>query len=73
MPDDPYADAATAVLRNKLGLGTAAALEAAEREITHAALILLRETPVRPGYDLAHLCDVFDQARLAIMNECHLA
>jgi cell filamentation protein len=48
----------TGVLRNKLGLSTAAALEAAEREITHAALILLRETPVRPAYDLAHLCEV---------------
>jgi cell filamentation protein len=58
MPDDPYADPVTGVLRNKLGLSTAAALEAAEREITHAALILLRETPVRPAYDLAHLCEV---------------
>ena len=58
MPDDPYADPVTGVLRNKLGLSTAAALEAAEREITHAALILLTETPVRPAYDLAHLCEV---------------
>jgi cell filamentation protein len=58
MPDDPYADPATGVLRNKLGLSTAAALVSAEREITHAALILLRETPVRPAYDLAHLCEV---------------
>jgi hypothetical protein len=37
VPDDPYADPATGVLRHKLGLATAA-----EREITHAALILLR-------------------------------
>jgi cell filamentation protein len=58
MPGDPYADPVTGVLRNKLGLSTAAELEAAEREITHAALILLRETPVRPAYDLAHLCEV---------------
>jgi cell filamentation protein len=58
MPGDPYADPATGVLRNRLGLSTAAELEAAEREITHAALILLRETPVRPAYDLAHLCEV---------------
>ena len=58
MPGDPYADPVTGVLRNKLGLSTAAELEAAEREITHAALILLRETPVRPAYDLAHLCGV---------------
>jgi cell filamentation protein len=58
MPGDPYADPVTGVLRNKLGLSTAADLEAAEREITHAALILLKETPVRPAYDLAHLCEV---------------
>jgi cell filamentation protein len=58
MPGDPYADPVTGVLRNKLGLSAAEALEAAEREITHAALILLRETPVRPAYDLAHLCEV---------------
>jgi cell filamentation protein len=58
MPGDPYADPVTGVLRNKLGLSTAAELEAAEREITHAALILLRETPVRPAYDLARLCEV---------------
>jgi cell filamentation protein len=58
MPGDPYTDPATGVLRNKLGLGTAADLEAAEREITHAALILLRETQVRPTYDLLHLCAV---------------
>ncbi len=32
----------TGVLRNKLGLGTAEELAAAEREITHAALILIR-------------------------------
>jgi fido (protein-threonine AMPylation protein) len=32
--NDPYADPATGVLRNKLGLATAVSLEAAEREIT---------------------------------------
>jgi cell filamentation protein len=58
VPDDPYTDPVTGVLRNKLGLSTAAELEAAEREITHAALILLRETPVRATYDLPHLCAV---------------
>jgi cell filamentation protein len=57
MPGDPYADPLTGVLCNRLGLRTAAELEAAEREITHAALILLREMPVRPAYDLAHLCE----------------
>ena len=58
MPDDPYADPVTGVLRNELGLSTPAALEAAEREITHAALILLKESPVSPRYDLGHLCAV---------------
>jgi cell filamentation protein len=58
VPDDPYTDPVTGVLRDKLGLSTAAELEAAEREITHAALILLRETPVRATYDLPHLCAV---------------
>jgi cell filamentation protein, protein adenylyltransferase len=58
VPDDPYADPATGVLRNKLGLTTAAELATAEREITHAALILLRESPVRPSYDLLHLREI---------------
>jgi cell filamentation protein len=58
VPDDPYTDPVTGVLRNKLGLSTAAELEAAEREITHAALILLREAPVGATYDLPHLCAV---------------
>jgi fido (protein-threonine AMPylation protein) len=56
VPDDPYADPVTGVLLNKLGLGTATELASAEREITHAALILLRESPVRATYDLPHLC-----------------
>ena len=58
MPDDPYTDPITGVLRNKLGLETAEELAAAEREITHAALILLRESPVHPTYDLPHLCTI---------------
>jgi fido (protein-threonine AMPylation protein) len=70
MPDDPYADPATGVLRNKLGLPSSAELEAAEREITHAALIFLRESPVPASYDLRHLCaahhrifgDIYDWA-----------
>jgi cell filamentation protein len=33
-------------------------LEAAEREITHAALILLHESPISPSYDLPHLREV---------------
>lgn len=58
MPSDPYADPATGVLRNKLDLATAVDLATAEREITQAALILLRESPVRPSYDLPHLCEI---------------
>jgi cell filamentation protein, protein adenylyltransferase len=58
MPEDPYADPATGVLRNKLGLSTAEELEAAEREITHAGLIFLSESPVQPSYDLRHLCAI---------------
>jgi fido (protein-threonine AMPylation protein) len=45
MPEDPYADMETGVLRNRLGLSTARDLETAEREITHAALIFLKESP----------------------------
>ncbi len=55
MREDPYTDPVTGLLRNKLGLDTAAALEAAEREITHAAMILLRGSPVRATHDLPHL------------------
>lgn len=70
MPDDPYADPVTGVLRNKLGLSAAEELEAAEREITHAALIFLKESPVVPSYGLRHLCamhrrifgDIYDWA-----------
>jgi cell filamentation protein len=58
MPGDPYSDPVTGVLYNKLGLSTAAGLEAAEREITHAALILLHESPVSPSYDLPHLREI---------------
>jgi cell filamentation protein len=71
VPEDPYADPVTGVLRNKLGLSTTGELETAEREITHAALIFLKESPVKPSYDLGHLCmihrrifgDIYDWAR----------
>jgi len=70
MPEDPYTDPVTGALRNRLGLRTAEELQAAEREITHAALIFLKESPVPPSYDLRHLCaihrrifgDVYDWA-----------
>jgi cell filamentation protein, protein adenylyltransferase len=58
VPEDPYTDPVTGVLRNKLGLRTAEELQAAEREITHAALIFLKESPVPPSYDLRHLCAI---------------
>jgi cell filamentation protein len=58
MSQDPYADPVTGVLRNRLGLSTAGELASAEREITHAALIFLKEAPVLPGYDLTHLCAI---------------
>lgn len=58
MPEDPYSDPVTGVLYNRLGLGTTAELEAAEREITHAALILLDESPVSTSYDLPHLREI---------------
>jgi cell filamentation protein len=58
MPEDPYSDPVTGVLYNKLGLGTAAGLEAAEREITHAALILVDESPVSASYDLSQLQEI---------------
>jgi fido (protein-threonine AMPylation protein) len=48
VPEDPYADPVTGVLQNKLGLSTSGELEGAEREITHAALIFLKESPVQP-------------------------
>jgi cell filamentation protein len=46
------------VLHNKLGLRTTGELDAAEREITHAALIFLKAAPVPPSYDLRHLCAI---------------
>jgi cell filamentation protein len=58
MAADPYTDPVTGILRNKLGLGSSADLEAAEREITHAALLWLRESPVQATYDLPHLCAI---------------
>jgi cell filamentation protein len=58
MPKDPYTDPVTGVLHNKLGLSASGELETAEREITHAALIFLKESPVPPSYDLGHLCTI---------------
>jgi cell filamentation protein len=49
MPEDLCSDPVTGVLHSKLGLGAAAELQAAEREITHGTLILLDESPVPPA------------------------
>jgi cell filamentation protein len=61
VPEDPYSDPVTGVLYNKLGLRSTAALEAAEREITHAALILLDESLVSSSYDLSHLQEIHNR------------
>ena len=58
MSGDPYSDPVTGALFNELGLSDAGGLEAAEREITHAALIWLVESPVAPTYDLHHLREI---------------
>jgi cell filamentation protein len=58
VPADPYTDPVTGVLRNKLGLTTEDELLTAERDITRAALILLKEAPVTPTYNLEHLCEI---------------
>jgi cell filamentation protein len=58
MQEDPYSDPVTGVLYNKLGLSAGADLEVAEREITHAALMLLDESPISPSYDLPHLQEI---------------
>jgi cell filamentation protein len=55
VPNGPYTDPDTGLLRNKLGLTTPGELADAEQAITYAALILLRDSPVSPSYDLAHL------------------
>jgi cell filamentation protein len=58
MPEDPYTDPVTGVARNKLGLSAAEELDIAEREITHAALIFLKDSPVQATYELRHLCEI---------------
>jgi fido (protein-threonine AMPylation protein) len=70
MPGDPYSDPATGVMFNKLGLGTAAGLEAAEREITHAALILLHESTATSAYDQSHLCEIHRRGIAARPDAC---
>lgn len=52
---DPYADPASGVLRNRLGITDHQALAAAEADITAARLTRLAEKPIPGSYDLAHL------------------
>ncbi|MFI5527058.1 Fic/DOC family protein [Kitasatospora sp. NPDC051853] len=52
---DPYADPASGVLRNRLGITTPEALAAAEADITAARLTRIAEKPIPGRYDLAHL------------------
>lgn len=49
MADDSYTDPVTGAVLNNLGLSTAGELAAAEREITHAALILSASRPFVPA------------------------
>jgi cell filamentation protein len=53
---DPYIDPVTRVLRNRLGIGRAEELAAAERELTYAAVYRIERRPLPGGYDLDHLC-----------------
>jgi cell filamentation protein len=52
---DPYTDPATGLLRNKLGITTAAELDRVEAEVTSLRLVQLREHDLPGDYDLAHL------------------
>jgi cell filamentation protein len=53
--NDPYLDAQTGVLRNKLGITTTAKLDDAEAIVTTAAIVSLSEQPVIGDFDLTHL------------------
>lgn len=55
MIDDPYADPASGVLRNPLGITDPDQLVAAEGDITAAAIAELAESPEPGAFDLAHL------------------
>lgn len=53
--DDRYTDPATGVLRNRLAITDARALEGAETRIVGARIIQLRHSPLPGSYDFAHL------------------
>lgn len=52
---DEYLDAASRVLKNRLGVTEQAALDAAEAEIVSARSLELVEQPIAGRFDLAHL------------------
>lgn len=55
MAEDPYVYMGTNVLRNRLGIRDAGALEAVEADLTAYRATLLGGTPLPGDYDLAHL------------------
>jgi len=52
--DDPYLDAATGVLINRLRITDAATLEQAEAALVATRSYELAQTPLKGGFDLAH-------------------
>lgn len=57
MTEDPYLDAATGILRNRLGIHTEHGLREAEAGLTIAAVADLGVRLLPGHYDLEHLCD----------------
>src|SRR5271157_1190796 len=52
---DPYLDAASGVLKNRLGITDAATLEQAEAALVATRSYELSQAPLKGGFDLAHL------------------
>src|SRR5271157_553793 len=52
---DPYLDAASGVLRNRLGITDAATLEQAEAALVATRSYELSQAPLKGRFDLAHL------------------
>jgi cell filamentation protein len=53
--DDPYVDAATGVLKNRLNIADEATLEQAEADIAAVRSYELLKSPLKGHFDLAHL------------------
>lgn len=58
MAGDPYTDAKTGVLINKLGINDARQLATAERALTRVRLLEVKDSPIKGNFDLAHLQDI---------------